>query len=75
MLFSTMRKCYFLAGFSDVFLVFFLQERKRSCRKQTTAMSSLKNKKIRAKIVSLPKPLFSRVKPAPEISRVENKAN
>ena len=35
---------------------FFLEQPKRSGRKQTTSMSSLINKKIRANDVSLPKP-------------------
>ena len=41
--------------FSTSFL-FFLEQPKRSGRKQTTSMSSLINKKIRANDVSLPKP-------------------
>ena len=36
--------------------LFFLEQPKRSGRKQTTSMSSLINKKIRANDVSLPKP-------------------
>ena len=42
---------FFLTSF-----LFFLEQPKRSGRKQTTSMSSLMNKKIRAKDVSLPKP-------------------
>ena len=45
-----------MAHFFDVVLVFFLEQPKRSGRKQTTSMSSLINKKIRANDVSLPKP-------------------
>ena len=37
--------------------LFCLEQSKRSGRKQTTSMSSLINKKIRANDVSLPKPL------------------
>ena len=43
-----------MASFFNVFL-FFLKQPKRSGRKQTTSMSSLINKKIRANL-SLPKP-------------------
>ena len=44
-----------MANFFNVVLVF-LEQPKRSGRKQTTSMSSLINKKIRANDVSLPKP-------------------
>ena len=46
--------------YSPVFLyffLFFLEQPKKNCRKQTTAMSSIKNKKKLIIIVSLPKPL------------------
>ena len=42
--------------FFNVVLAFFGEQPKRSGRKQTTSMSSLINKKIRANDVSLPKP-------------------
>ena len=45
-----------MAGFLTV-LLFFLEQLKRSGRKQTTALSSKINKKIRANFGSLPKPL------------------
>ena len=45
-----------MADFFNVVLVFFLEQPKRSGRKQTTSMSFLIYKKIRANDVSLPKP-------------------
>ena len=44
-----------MANFFHIVLVF-LEQPKRSGCKQTTSLSSLINKKIRAKDVSLPKP-------------------
>ena len=47
------RNCYWLAGFSDGFLVF-LEQSKGSGRKKTTAMSFLVNQNTRACNFSLP---------------------
>ena len=52
---STMQKMLQNGYFFNVVLVF-LEQPKRSGRKQTTSMSSLINKKVRANDVSLPKP-------------------
>ena len=52
--------------------LFFLEQPKRSGRKQTKSMSSLINKKIRAKDVSLPKP-HPQVSSPPPLSDLEQR--
>ena len=73
------RKRYLWAGCSDIFLVF-SRTKKRSGRKQRTAMSLSNKHEIKANFITLPEPLYQESSPShtdlqPILKLISSKGN